>query len=285
MLLVTGVPVWLGRLFAGPPLAWWPWTVAGGLALGARWPLGWTALAGWLALAWWYGRWQFARSLRFDARARRAGEYAAGERPAWMDRFFRWPAVVFRDPMAAMVEKELRSLARTPRFRLVFLMGFTFGPLIWMPMSLGHGMQADSLLVTNYLTLVSAYALILLGDVTFWNALGLDRSAAQLYYLLPAPFGRILAAKNLAAVFVVLVEVTAVTLACLALRMPFSGREDRRSVRGDLGAEPLPAGHGQPQLGLLSGGRSLRANLAPQFGGALPRVAGSVLYPVAAAPV
>jgi ABC-2 type transport system permease protein len=284
LLLVTGVPVWLSRLFAGPPLAWWPWTVAGRLALRARWPLGWTALAGWLALAWWYGRWQFTRSLRFDARAQRAGEYAAGGRPVWMDRFFRWPAVVFRDPLAAMVEKELRSLARTPRFRLVFLMGFTFGPLIWMPMSLGQGMHADSLLVTNYLTLVSAYALILLGDVTFWNALGLDRSAAQLYYLLPAPFARILAAKNLAAVFVVLVEVTAVTLACLALRMPFSGPKIFEAyavtlvlslyllAMGNLSSVYYPVGVHSEQTWRPSSAARFRALLF-------------VLYPVAATPV
>jgi ABC-2 type transport system permease protein len=223
LLLVTGVPVWLSRLFAGPPLAWWPWTVTAKVALGARWPLGWMVLIGLLVLAWWYGRWQFTRSLRFDARAQSAGEYTTGDRSVWIDRFFRWPALVFPDPLAALLEKELRSLARTPRFRLVFLMGFTFGPLIWMPMSFGQGVRGDSLLVANYLTMVSAYALVLLGDVTFWNTLGLDRSAAQLYYLLPAPFARVLAAKNLAAVFVILVEVTVVTLACLALRMPFSG--------------------------------------------------------------
>ncbi|MCL5745938.1 MAG: hypothetical protein M1541_18770 [Acidobacteria bacterium] len=223
VLLVTGVPAWLGRLWTATPSAWWPWAVAGKLALGARWPLGWAIAALWLALAYWYGRWQFTRSLRFDARAARAGDYATGERFAWIDRFFRWPAFVLRDPLAALVEKELRSLARTPRFRLVFLMGFTFGPLIWMPMSLGRSMHAESLLVSNYLTFVSAYALVLLGDVTFWNALGPDRSAAQLYYLLPPPLGQVFVAKNLSALVVVLLEVTVVMLACLALRMPLSG--------------------------------------------------------------
>ena len=43
------------------------------------------------------------------------------------DRFFRLPSLVLPDPLAAIVEKELRSLARTPRFRTVFIMGFTFG--------------------------------------------------------------------------------------------------------------------------------------------------------------
>ncbi len=221
VMLVTGVPSWLGRLWMAAPLAWWPWTVVSKLALGARWPLGWMLALGWLALTYWYGRWQFARSLRFDARAQQAGAYSTTGRVAWLDRVFRWPSFVFRDPMAAMLEKELRSLSRTPRFRLVFLMGFTFGPLIWMPISFGRN-HADSMLVNNYLTLVSVYALILLGDVTFWNALGLDRSAAQLYYLMPGSFGRVLAAKNLAAMFIVLIEVTVVMVACLALKMPLS---------------------------------------------------------------
>ncbi|MCE5308843.1 MAG: hypothetical protein LLG20_14490 [Acidobacteriales bacterium] len=219
VLLVTGIPRWMGRLWAAPPLEWWPWTVTAKLALGTRWPLGWLMAVGWLALAWWFGRWQFARSLRFDARAKSAGAYAPSNRMAWTDRLFRWPALVLPDPMAAVIEKELHSLVRTPRFRLVFLMGFTFGPLIWMPISFGRE-QTGSVIVSNYLTFVSAYALLLLGDVTFWNALGLDRSAAQFYYLLPTPFSHILAAKNLTALVVVLVEVTVVMLACLALRMP-----------------------------------------------------------------
>jgi hypothetical protein len=32
--------------------------------------------------------------------------------------------------MGAIVEKELRSLARTPRYRMVFVMGFSFGLMV-----------------------------------------------------------------------------------------------------------------------------------------------------------
>jgi ABC-2 type transport system permease protein len=118
------------------------------------------------------------------------------------------------------LEKEIRSLVRTPRFRLVFLMGFTFGLVIWLPMAFGRMHFGGSAFRDNYLTFVSAYALLLLGDVTFWNSLGLDRSAAQWYYLAPVSFGKVLVGKNLAAMFAVVTEVTAVTLACVALRMP-----------------------------------------------------------------
>ena len=50
-----------------------------------------------------------------------------------VESFFRWPSMVFSDPLAALVEKEIRFLAAPPRFRLVFLMGFTFGLVIWLP--------------------------------------------------------------------------------------------------------------------------------------------------------
>ena len=32
-----------------------------------------------------------------------------------------------------MVEKELRTFARSARFRTVFIMGFSFGLLVWLP--------------------------------------------------------------------------------------------------------------------------------------------------------
>jgi hypothetical protein len=121
--------------------------------------------------------------------------------------------------MAAVIEKETAQLGAHPAFPPGLPDGLHFRSVIWMPISFGRE-HAGSVVVSNYLTFVSAYALVLLGDVTFWNALGPDRSAAQFYYLLPAPFSRILAAKNLTALVVVLVEVTVVMLACLALRMP-----------------------------------------------------------------
>ena len=51
--------------------------------------------------------------------------------------FYRFPGRCLRDPLAAIVEKELRSLACTPRYRMVFVMGFSFGLMVWLPMILG----------------------------------------------------------------------------------------------------------------------------------------------------
>jgi ABC-2 type transport system permease protein len=121
------------------------------------------------------------------------------------------------------VEKELRFLSRTPRFRLVFTMGFSFGLLIWLPMAFGQHGTRHSLLADNYLTLVSVYALLILSDALFWNCFGFDRGAVQLYLLAPLKFSVVLAGKNLAAFFFVALEITAIALVCALLRLPLSG--------------------------------------------------------------
>jgi hypothetical protein len=66
-----------------------------------------------------FGRWQFERGLRYDpppAGADVRGQARVEPVPV--------PSLWSR-PLAAIVKKELRSLARTPRFRTVFIMGFT----------------------------------------------------------------------------------------------------------------------------------------------------------------
>jgi ABC-2 type transport system permease protein len=129
------------------------------------------------------------------------------------------PSALLPDPVAAIVEKELRTLARTPRFRLVFIMGFTFGLVVWLPMIFGQRTDHFSAFSDNFLTMVCLYALALLGQVTYWNALGFDRSAAQAYFVWPVPFSRALVGKNLAAAIFVFLEMLAVTAACLLLKM------------------------------------------------------------------
>ena len=87
----------------------------------------------------WFGRTQFERNLRFDAVAAQATPQTNGvsTMQAAAEAFYRFPARWLRDPLAAIVEKELRSLARTPRYRMVFVMGFSFGLMVWLPMILG----------------------------------------------------------------------------------------------------------------------------------------------------
>src|SRR6202034_1374804 len=117
-----------------------------------------------------------------------------------------------------LVEKEIRFLARSPRFRLVFLMGFTFGVAVMLPISLGRA--GSAMLGSHYLTAVSVYSLLLLSESCFWNSFGFDRSAAQIYFLAPVPFSRVLIGKNLSAIFFILLEISAVTLVCKIMGLP-----------------------------------------------------------------
>ena len=236
LLMVTGVPVPLRRMGLVLTGAWWPWSAAAHLALGHVSVAGWLTLLAWTAAAGTYGRWQFARNLRCDwdaagalpARTRAAPirapnvreGFGKGTQPpghsTW-DSVYGLPSRFLPDPLAALLEKELRSLVRSPRFRLVFLMGFTFGVVIFLPSMLRQGAGAFS---PHRLTMVSAYSLLILGDVVFWNVFGFDRSAAQLYFLTPSPFSMVLAAKNMAAAIFVLLEVTGVGAVWSLLRMP-----------------------------------------------------------------
>ena len=94
-----------------------PWTAAAWAALGRSELPALLSLAGWTLLAAWFGRTQFERNLRFDSVAAQATPQTNGV-STWQsvaEAFYRFPARCLRDPLAAIVEKELRSLARTPR--------------------------------------------------------------------------------------------------------------------------------------------------------------------------
>ena len=167
----------------------WPWTAAAWAALGRSELPALLSLAGWTLLAAWFGRTQFERNLRFDAVAAQATPQTNGVSPwqAAAEAFYRFPARLLRDPLAAIVEKELRSLARTPRYRMVFVMGFSFGLMVWLPMILGNRADRSSDVVPQFPDLVCVYALTLLGQVSFWNCFGFDRSAALIYFAAPQP--------------------------------------------------------------------------------------------------
>ena len=89
---------------------------------------------------------QFERNLRF----RRGGGVQATPqiqrrdlrgRASMADAFyFRFPARSLpRSPGGNDRRRsELRSLSRTPRYRMVFVMGFSFGIMVWLPMILGN---------------------------------------------------------------------------------------------------------------------------------------------------
>ena len=218
VLVVADQPAWLGQATNIFTQQWWPWSATAAVSSGGAVPFAAALLIGWTALAWLFGRWQFDRSLRFDAAAARSAERSRAKRGGLAELLAKIPNVLFRDPMAALVEKEIRFLSRAPRFRLLFLMGFSFGLLIWLPVAMRG--DPESTLRTNYLTVVSAYALMLLGEVAFWNIFGMDRAAAQTYFVTPIRISTVLAAKNFASALFISLEIGMVAFFCLLLRMP-----------------------------------------------------------------
>jgi ABC-2 type transport system permease protein len=189
----------------------WPWTAAAWAALGHSELSALLALAGWTLLAGWFGRSQFERNLRFDAVAAQSTPQISGPAQAAAEAFYSLPARWLPDPLAAIVEKELRSLARTPRYRMVFVMGFSFGLMVWLPMILGNRAARNTTLSRHFLTVVCVYALTLLGQVSFWNCFGFDRSAALIYFAAPQPLAKIFAGKNIAALVFIYLEVFILT--------------------------------------------------------------------------
>jgi ABC-2 type transport system permease protein len=210
--------------FAGDAWLGWPWTATANLLRGVEWLHSSAILLGWTVLAALFGRSQFSRTLSFDAEAAAASKETSAVRHGLLENFYRLPSALFSDPLAALIEKEIRFLARSPRFRLVFLMGFTFGLVVWLPMAIGGNAAPRTFLARNYLTVVSVYSLLLLSEVCFWNSFGFDRSAVQIYFLAPVPFSRVLIGKNLSALFFILLEICAVTTVCAFLGMPFDLR-------------------------------------------------------------
>lgn len=202
----------------------WPWTATSDFLLGRQTLRSLAILAGWVAFAGLFSYWQFRRTIVFDAQAASArpsgGSRASSPMERLRERFFRLPSMLLSDPLGALVEKEVRFLTRSPRFRLVFLMGFTFGLLVWLPVAMGRQGGSQSFLGTNYLTVVSVYSLLLLSEACFWNSFGFDRSAAQVYFLAPVAFSRVMIGKNLSALFFIALEIAMIALVCGVLGMP-----------------------------------------------------------------
>jgi ABC-2 type transport system permease protein len=211
------------QFFGGEPSAIFPWTAAARLALGEFSWLTIGVMLAWTLAAYVFGRTQFERGLRFDAAEASARGSFSKRRVSRLEWWYQLPNVILRDPLAGLIEKELRFLSRAPRFRLVFLMGFSFGILIWAPIAFGRLSTERNFLSDNYLTMVSIYALLLLSDALFWNCFGFDRSAVQVYFVAPVKMSTVIAAKNLAAAFLVLMEIIAIALVCALLRLPLSG--------------------------------------------------------------
>jgi len=221
LLIVAGAGSRVRAVLAGVPSAFLPWDAAAGIATGhTQW---WTPLVllCWIGAAWVFAQMQFQRTINVQVEQIDSAS-SVGQAGGRLDFLSTWPERLFPDPLAALMEKELRALGRSSRFRVIFAIGFTLGLVVWIPISLeykGQG-QAGSFAATNFLTIVCAYAVMLLTDLLFFNCLGPDRGGAQIYFLVPVRLDAVLLAKNAVAVFFVLVELALITVACLVFRLP-----------------------------------------------------------------
>lgn len=203
-------------------LSWaFPWKAAGHLGSGH---LAWGAvliLLAWTAAAYWFARSQFARSLRLEEFSAAPVTAAPRQPSPLLEAFYRFPARLFADPLAALMEKELRALVRAPRFRLVLLMACSMGQLLWLPIGLRRGAE-DGFVTSNYLTLSMSYALLILSDILLWNVFGFERGAAQAWFVTPVGLRVVLRAKNLVAAFFLLLCLAFVTLIVIVLPVRFT---------------------------------------------------------------
>ncbi len=175
------------------------------------------------ALAYCFGRWQFERSIRYDAASKQvAPAIVSSARHARLtERLFDLPSGFLPDPMAALVEKELRTLARIPRFRMVYAMSCIFGIVMYLP-ALRNPHGPPSFFVQNALPVMALYGLMMLGPISYWNAFGFDRSAVQGYFSWPIRFRDVLISKNITVAFLLIPQIVLIGLVGKAAHLPIS---------------------------------------------------------------
>ena len=210
-------PTWINDLLQGNLWEGFPWTATAHLLQSTEALISLPVMAAWCAAAGVFALWQFRRTLAFDPQAAASRGARPNERTGPLEGFYRL-SQIFPDPLGVLVEKELRYLARSPRFRLVFLMGCTFG--IFLTRIMVRGGFGDW--GPGNLAAASLYALLLLGEVCFWNSFGFDRSAAQIYFLAPVPFTRALMAKNIAACVYIAIQILVMITVYALFRFPIT---------------------------------------------------------------
>jgi len=199
----------MSQLFQGLP-----WLAVSRLALG------WSASAAaallvWLLAAYAFARIVFERTLRLeDSMGSSAAHEPPSDKPTWIDRIASLPSKVLLDPVAALVEKDIRTLARSPRFRLIFLMAASFGAIIWLPQAMRGG---GGWMTRNYATMAVLYGMLVLGEVIYWNVFGFERAGAQQWFVTPLRFRDVLRAKNVVAVMMTALSILVLSAIILVL--------------------------------------------------------------------
>jgi len=186
-----------------------PWQAAAVLGLGHFSGVNFAIVTIWTFLAYWIARRQFANGLVQDG-AFRGGfsslSVAGSEKKGVWFPILDSITNLFHDPAAAIIEKELRSLVRMPRFRVMFGMACVFSTFVFLPLRMGSDARGGGFFGHNYFVAVNLYGLLIMADALLLNIFGVDRGAAQLYFVTPVPFETVIKAKNLAACVFILVQ-------------------------------------------------------------------------------
>jgi len=201
----------------------WPWAAIARMMLGERTALSVVLSLFYFGFAYGFGRWQFERSTRYDGTrdSSRVTRESRQARPAGLtERLFRIPSRFLPDPMAAMVEKELRTFARIPRFRMVYAMSSLFGIVLYLPVM--RNPHPQSFFMQNALPVIALYGLMMLGPISYWNAFGFDRSAVQGYFSWPIRFRDVLIAKNIAVACLLIPQIVVIGLVGKAAHLPLT---------------------------------------------------------------
>ena len=199
------------------------------IALGTAAWLEFASAIGFAVAAGLFGYYMFRSSCRLTS-ASTAGEQApriraSKTRDSAFGRLIRAATALFPDPLGALVEKEIKYLWRSPRFRLPFFMGFTFGVIAWTPILYRMDGAFGEWMKTGAVSFVSLYAMLLLGPVLFLNRFGFDRGATRFYFWMPVGFEELLVAKNLATSVFAFFETACVGLMCWVAGLPVGWAE------------------------------------------------------------
>ncbi len=201
-----------------PSQVFWPWGAMARLMLRENALAGVLTGAAWICVAFLFSRRQFGKMLAFDGPVS-ARKEKKGAPDRLSERLFRLPSRFLPDPLAALIEKELRTLTRISRFRMAYGMSCFFGVLLVVP-SIRRGPHSPFLQYA--LPIMAVYGLLMLGQITFWNSFGFDRSAAQGYFCWPVRFRDALIAKNVSVMVMLIPQVALVTLIARAFHVPSS---------------------------------------------------------------
>jgi len=202
----------------------WPWAAVARMMVGQTIALSVVLSLCYLGIACWFGRWQFERSIRYDGTAAHGTRHVDGTGDfsrGLTERLFRFPSHFLPDPMAAMVEKELRTFARIPRFRMAYAMSGVFGIVLFLP-AMRNARAQSSFFIQNALPLMALYGLMMLGPISYWNAFGFDRSAVQGYFSWPIRFRDALIAKNITVALLLLPQIVLISLVGKVAHLPAS---------------------------------------------------------------